>query len=334
VIVNTGQHYDENMSDIFFSELGILKPKYNLNIHGLSHGEMTGKMLSSIEKICMDEKPDWMLLYGDTNSTLAGALAASKLHIPIAHVESGLRSNNLSMPEEVNRIVTDRLSTLLFCPTEQAEKNLTREGYPLPCTGGRLQKIINVGDIMFDAVKKFSNKNINKASQEILSEVNGEYALATIHRPSNTDDFDNLKQIFSAFDEISKNMKVLFPIHPRTRKKVDDFGFTFDSGNVVMIEPVSYVTLQQLISKSKFVMTDSGGLQKEAYFHKKKCITLRDETEWSETVSSGWNTITGANFQKVVSAVNDIDIVPEEYVNYYGSGITGLDIISELKSNA
>ena len=334
MIVNTGQHYDENMSDIFFSELGILKPKYNLNIHGLSHGEMTGKMLSSIEKICMDEKPDWMLLYGDTNSTLAGALAASKLHIPIAHVESGLRSNNLSMPEEVNRIVTDRLSTLLFCPTEQAEKNLTREGYPLPCTGDRLQKIINVGDIMFDAVKKFSSKNLNNVSQEILSKVNGEYALATIHRPSNTDDFDNLKQIFSAFDEISKSMKVLFPIHPRTRKKVDDFGFTFDSENVVMIEPVSYITLQQLISKSKFVMTDSGGLQKEAYFHKKKCITLRDETEWSETVSSGWNTITGANFKKIVSAVNDIDIVPEEYVNYYGSGITGLDIIRELKSNA
>jgi len=322
------------MSDIFFIELGMSEPKYNLNIHSLSHGAMTGKMLERIEQICMDEKPDWVLLYGDTNSTLAGALAASKLHIPIAHVEAGLRSNNLSMPEEVNRIVTDRLSTLLLCPTEQAEKNLVDEGYPLPCTGNRMQRITNVGDIMFDAVKKFSVKSLNETAQEVLSKVDGSYALATIHRPSNTDDIDNLKQIFEAFDEISKNTKIVFPIHPRTRKKVADFGLSLDNESLIMIDPVSYVTLQQLISKSKFVMTDSGGLQKEAYFHKKKCITLREETEWSETVSSGWNTITGANFNKIIDAVNIIDLVPEDYVDYYGSGRTGLDIISELKLNA
>jgi len=334
VIVNTGQHYDKDMSDIFFSELGILEPRYNLSIHGLSHGVMTGRMLESIEKVCLEEKPDWMLLYGDTNSTLAGALAASKLGIPIAHVEAGLRSNNLSMPEEINRIVTDRLSTLLFCPTEQAEDNLRREGFPLPCTANRMQRIVNVGDIMLDAVKKFSNTILNNATQNVLSKVNGPFVLATIHRPSNTDDIQNLKQIFSAFEEISNDIKIVFPIHPRTRKKIADFGITFNEEKVMVINPLSYVTLQQIISHSEFVMTDSGGLQKEAYFHKKKCITLRDETEWLETVSSGWNTLTGASYEKIISAVNDIYKLPIDYVDYYGTGTTGLHIIGELKSNA
>lgn len=334
VIVNTGQHYDKDMSEIFFSELGILEPKYNLNISGLSHGVMTGRMLERIEEVCLEEKPDWMLLYGDTNSTLAGTLAASKLGIPIAHVEAGLRSNNLAMPEEVNRIVTDRLSSLLFCPTKQAEYNLRKEGFPLPCTGNRMQKVVNVGDIMFDAVKKFSNKTLNSDAQNVLSKANGPYALATIHRPSNTDDIQNLKQILSAFEEISKDIKIVFPVHPRTRKKIADFGITFDEEKVITINPLSYITLQQVIAHSEYVMTDSGGLQKEAYFHKKKCITLREETEWIETVVSGWNTLTGASYEKIISAVNNITKLTSEYVNYYGTGRTGLDIIGELKSNA
>jgi UDP-GlcNAc3NAcA epimerase len=275
-----------------------------------------------------------MLLYGDTNSTLAGTLAASKLGIPIAHVEAGLRSNNLAMPEEVNRIVTDRLASLLFCPTKQAEYNLRKEGFPLPCTGNRMQKVVNVGDIMFDAVKKFSNNTLNSDAQNVLSKANGPYALATIHRPSNTDDIQNLKQIFSAFEEISKDIKIVFPVHPRTRRKIADFGITFDEEKVITITPLSYITLQQVIANSEYVMTDSGGLQKEAYFHKKRCITLREETEWIETVVSGWNTLTGASYEKIISAVNNINKLTSEYVNYYGTGRTGLDIIGELKSNA
>lgn len=321
------------MSEIFFSELGIPEPKYNLNISSLSHGVMTGRMLERIEEVCLEEKPDWMLLYGDTNSTLAGALAASKLSIPIAHVEAGLRSNNLAMPEEINRIVTDRLSTLLFCPTEQAEDNLRKEGFPLPCSRNRMQKVLNVGDIMLDAVKKFSNNTLNDDSRNVMSKVNSPFILATIHRPSNTDNIQNLKQIFSAFDKISNNIKIVFPVHPRTRKKITDFGITFDQEKVITINPLSYITLQQIIARSEYVMTDSGGLQKEAYFHKKKCITLREETEWIETVESGWNTLTGASYEKIISAVKNIDKMTSEYINYYGTGRAGLDIICQLKSN-
>jgi UDP-GlcNAc3NAcA epimerase len=334
VIVNTGQHYDKDMSEVFFAELGIPEPKYNLNIHGLSHGVMTGRMLESLEKVCLNEEPDWVLLYGDTNSTLAGALAASKLNIPIVHVEAGLRSNNLSMPEEVNRIVTDRLSSLLLCPTALAEENLTREGFPLPCTASSGQRIVNVGDIMFDAVKKFSNKEVGELTKKVISRANGKFALATIHRPSNTDCKETLQEIFDAFSTISKTLKIILPIHPRTRKKIIDFDITFDRENIIVIDPAPYGALQHLISRAEFVMTDSGGLQKEAYFHRKKCITLRDETEWVETISSGWNTLTGSSFENILKAVDNVGTRPDEYVNFYGSGDTAKKIIAELKLNA
>lgn len=330
VIVNTGQHYDKGMSDVFFSELGIPDPKYNLNIHSLSHGSMTGRMLEGLEEVFLSEKPDWILLYGDTNSTLAGALAASKTQIPIAHIESGLRSHNMAMPEEINRIVTDRLSSLLLCPTPQSEENLLREGFPFPCSGYPLQRVVNVGDIMFDAVKKFSGGEADKITKEAISRVNGAYILATVHRPSNTDNQENLQQIFDALSEIANSVKVIVPVHPRTRKKLDDFGIVYDPKSVILIDPVSYVSLQVLISGSNFVITDSGGLQKEAYFHLKRCITLRDDTEWGETVTSGWNVLAGASRRNIIAAAT-MSSEPAEHVDFYGSGNAAKKIITELK---
>ena len=282
VIVHTGQHFDKNMSDIFFEELHIAQPKYFLNIHGGSHGQMTGKMIEAVEKVLFREEPDIVLVYGDTNSTLAGSLAAAKLNIPIAHVEAGLRSFNREMPEEINRVITDHLSNLLFCPTIKSVNNLENEGI----TDG----VFHVGDIMHDATlyaKKVLEKNPSKIRMS-SNLVEKKFALMTVHRQESTADERRFFEIMSFADTYAKENKleILFPVHPRVKQLIDGYQNT---SNFRFIEPLSYLETQYVISKARTVLTDSGGLQKEAYFHQVPCITLRSETEWLETIENGWN---------------------------------------------
>ncbi|MBE9504353.1 MAG: UDP-N-acetylglucosamine 2-epimerase (non-hydrolyzing), partial [Proteobacteria bacterium] len=294
VIVHTGQHYDRNMSDVFFEEMHIPKPNYLLDIHGLSHGAMTGQMLEKIEEVLMNEKPDMVLVYGDTNTTLASALAAAKLHIPVAHVEAGLRSFNRRMPEETNRVLTDHVSTILFCPTKQATENLKAEGivdsnteHELSAMSCKLpQKVALVGDVMLDAA--LYHKQYAKKPRFDLPE---EFILATIHRAENTDNAERLKSIFRAFEKICQEIPIILPLHPRTRKEIDahdflftnnDSQFTHNTSRFMLIDPVSYLEMIYLLERCSLVMTDSGGLQKEAFFFQKPCVTLRDETEWVE----------------------------------------------------
>ncbi len=308
-IIHTGQHYDSNMSQVFFEELNIPMPDYNLNIGSGRHGFQTGNMLIKIEEILEEEKPDCILVYGDTNSTLAGALAASKLLIPVAHVEAGLRSFNMKMPEEQNRILTDHISTYLFAPTEVAVKNLSKEGIT--------NNVYNVGDVMYDAVLHFSKLALQKT--DVLNKLNlnkGEYILATIHRAENTNDVNRLKNIVESFNEY--NGKIVIPLHPRTRKYMKDYGLKF-SDNVKIIEPIGYLEMLVLEMMSQKIVTDSGGLQKEAFFAKKPCITLRDETEWVETVENGWNVLVGTDKNKILDALNNfIPLSPQK--NYFGDG--------------
>lgn len=318
-IIHTGQHYDTNMSDIFFKEMGIPEPAVNLNINGGSHGEMTGKMLAAIESEIQIRKPDWVLVYGDTNSTLAGALAAAKLHIPVAHVEAGLRSFNRQMPEEINRVLTDHISALLFCPTKAAVVNLTNEGI----TKG----VHHVGDVMYDAAIVFAE--LSDAKSTILQELNlisKEFILATVHRAENTDDQTRLNNILAAFEQLDK--PVIFPIHPRTRQKISNFK----SNNIRFIEPLSFLDMVQLEKNSYCILTDSGGVQKEAYFHGVPCVTLRDETEWIETVDAGWNKVVGADTERICEAVRMVKT--GLLIHEYGNGQTSEAIIKFLKHNA
>jgi UDP-GlcNAc3NAcA epimerase len=268
------------MSEVFFRELDIPSPTHNLGIHGGRHGDMTGKMLGGIERVILEEKPDWVLVYGDTNSTLAGALAAAKLHVPIAHVEAGLRSFNRRMPEEINRVLTDHVSALLLCPTYVAVANLRNEGI--------VEGVHMVGDVMMDATiagMKIAQKQ--SKIQEALGLKDGEYSLATIHRAENTDDPKRLAEVVAYLDERAKNVSVVLPLHPRTKEALEKSYIRLSAVRVV--EPVGYLDMQRLLSGSVEVFTDSGGVQKEAYFHQKQCTTLRDETEWIETVEAGWN---------------------------------------------
>jgi UDP-GlcNAc3NAcA epimerase len=293
VIVHTGQHFDNNMSQVFFDEMEIPTPDYNLEISGLNHGAMTGRMLEKIEEILLKEKPDYVLVYGDTNSTLAGALAASKLHIPVVHVEAGLRSFEMRMPEEVNRILTDRISSILFCPTSTAIKNLEAEGYAkIDC------KIILSGDVMYDAVQYYQSK-IETNSTVIQKEnlANKTFILATLHRAENTNDPTRLKEICDAFNEINQDVEIVLPLHPRTKSFLITQGIKL---NAHLIDPVGYFDMLALLKNCSMVMTDSGGLQKEAYFFNKFCLTLRDQTEWVELVDAGANTLVGASMQKIV----------------------------------
>ncbi|HFU75887.1 MAG TPA: UDP-N-acetylglucosamine 2-epimerase (non-hydrolyzing), partial [Arcobacter sp.] len=254
VIVHTGQHYDANMSDIFFEEMKIPKPNYFLGIGGKTHGAMTGQMIEKIEEVALNEKPDWIMVYGDTNSTLAGAIVASKLHIKLAHIEAGLRSFNMQMPEEVNRILTDRVSDILFCPTTTAIENLKKEGFEnFEC------KIVNSGDVMYDGALFYKNL---AAKPDI--EIKNNYILCTIHRAENTDNEDRLKEIFEALNEIAKEMQIILPLHPRTKQKIKNLSLSLD--NITIIDPVGYLEMVWLIDNCTLVMTDSGGLQKEAYF--------------------------------------------------------------------
>lgn len=322
IIVHTGQHFDKNMSDIFFDEMQLSKPHYHLNINGLSHGAMTGQMLEKIEEVLLKEKPDWVLVYGDTNSTLAGALAASKLHIKIAHVEAGLRSFNMQMPEEVNRILTDRISTILFCPTDTALENLQKEGYnTLECS------VVKSGDVMQDGALFYADLAV-KPKIEIADE----FLLCTIHRAENTDDEQRLKSIFEALNQIAQEKQIVLPLHPRTKKILKTINQEL-STNIFIIDPVGYLEMVWLLKHCILVMTDSGGLQKEAYFFEKQCITLRDETEWKELIDCGANTLVGADKDKILEVYRRHSIfnIQHSKLNLYGSGKACEKIVRSLR---
>ena len=334
ILVHTGQHFDANMSEIFFAQMDIPKPDYNLEISGLNHGAMTGRMLEKIEQVLLDEKPDRVLVYGDTNSTLAGALAASKLHIPVAHVEAGLRSFNMRMPEEINRIVTDRLSDKLFCPTDTAVKNLKREGFE----DFKGCQIIKSGDVMQDAAIYYASKAQPPELPAGGVSIDEPFALVTLHRAENTDDPQRLSDIFLALIEVCRKLPLLMPIHPRTSIKLNSLGlnfgkFLFPHERFCLIDPVGYLEMVFLLQRCCLVLTDSGGLQKEAFFFQKPCITLRDETEWVELVESGFNMLTGDNKMKIIEAVDKMKhVAVADYNGLYGSGHACERIVDALLS--
>jgi UDP-GlcNAc3NAcA epimerase len=323
IIVHTGQHYDTNLSDVFFEEMEIPKPKHHLGISAKSHGAMTGEMLTGVESICLNEKPNLVLVYGDTNSTLAGALAASKLHIPVAHVEAGLRSFNMKMPEEVNRILTDRISKYLFCPTYTAIKNLELEGYKnFPC------QIYQTGDVMYDAALYYSKRSSEKA--QVAKNLGLEsFVLCTVHRAENTDSIERLSGIFKALSEIGSKIPVVLPLHPRTRKYLESYQVS--TKGVKIIDPVGYFDMLELLKKSSLVITDSGGLQKESYFFDKACITLRDETEWTELVDAGHNVLAGTSAEIILEKFQVMkEKKPTWIKGIYGQGDASEKIVKKL----
>lgn len=304
IIIHTGQHFDENMSAIFFDEMHIPKPQYQLNINSLGHGAMTGRMLEEIEKILVLEKPVFVLVYGDTNSTLAGALAAKKLNIKVIHVEAGLRSFNMAMPEEINRILTDRISDICFCPTENAVKLMKEEA-------NKHTAIVLAGDVMEDAALFFAGKSYNRNNFK-------NYVLATIHRQENTDDLQNLSSIIEALNVINENTQVVIPLHPRTRLILEKNNIIFEGQ---IIEPVGYLEMIDLIQNANLIITDSGGLQKEAFFFDKYCITIREQTEWIELVEHGYNFITGSDKGKILECYLACKDKPfDKKHNFYGGG--------------
>lgn len=322
ILIHTGQHFDPNMSDIFFNEMGIPAPNYKLNIHSLSHGAMTGRMLEAIEEILLREQPHMVLVFGDTNSTLAGALAAKKLHIPVAHVEAGLRSFNMRMPEEVNRILTDRISDLLFCPTQSAVENLQQEGFKAP-----QNKVVLCGDIMQDSMNFFGQFAPKRSEIKELKKMDS-YVLCTLHRAENTNHIERLKSIIEGLNQIHQNIPVLLPLHPRTAQILKDQQIPYQ---FKIIEPVGYLTMISLLKHSSLVLTDSGGLQKEAYMNQKYCITLRDETEWVELTQAGVNFIAGANSQTMVTLAQKYLSLPfKGPKNLYGDGKTAQHIVTEM----
>jgi UDP-GlcNAc3NAcA epimerase len=321
-IIHTGQHYDANMSDIFFSELNMSKPTWTLNHGGGTHGEMTAKMLMDLERIFAQEKPDAVLVYGDTNSTLAGALAAAKLNIPIMHVEAGLRSFNTRMPEEINRVLTDKLSKRLYCPTQTSVSNLVKEGHQ--------DGIVLAGDVMYDICLEMSALAKQKSTMfDHLNLSDNQYIFSTIHRAENTDDHTRLSSIASSLGEISEHTKVVFPVHPRTKQKIELLGLRKNLNKVVLTDPIGYIDLLALVSSAYAVVTDSGGLQKEAYFLKTPCITLRSETEWVETLGTGWNCLVEPHGSNLTSAVRSIAI-PKEWEPLYGDGNAGTKIAQDI----
>ncbi len=303
--------------------MNIPTPKYNLGINSLSHGAMTGRMIEDIENILIKEKADWLLVYGDTNSTLAGAIAASKINVKIAHVEAGLRSFNMKMPEEVNRILTDRVSNVLFCPTQKAVDNLSNEGYQHFNVD-----IIQCGDVMYDSALLFKEQ-----AQAVPNVDKNNYALVTLHRAENTDDIERLNEIMGALEALSSQVDIVFPIHPRTLKVLKNINYDFSSSNIQFIDPVGYLQVIYLIDNSKIILTDSGGLQKEAFFYKKPCVTLRDETEWVELVELGVNILTGASKANIINAYNKLlNINFKHQENIYGDGDTSKMIVEYFKT--
>lgn len=318
ILIHTGQHYDQNMSDIFFDELSIPRPKYNLGIGGGSHGEMTGRQLEEIEKVLLIERPDMVLVYGDTNSTLAGALSAVKLHIPVAHVEAGLRSYNKKMPEEINRIATDHVSDILFAPTESAVVNLGREGISK-------DRVHNVGDVMYDAAIYYKGVAKKPVWFDALGLEFESFILSTVHRAENTDDRYKLANILDGLGKSAKD--IILPLHPRTRQKIEQTGIHI-ANNIRITDPVGYLEMVWLESACEKVITDSGGVQKEAYFHGKHCVTMREETEWVELVESGWNALVGTHPTRIAEELNTIPRI--KYNPNYGSGDAAVAIVDIL----
>lgn len=323
IIIHTGQHFSDNMSDIFFKELDLPKPKYNLGINNCSHGEMTGRMIIEIEKILIEERPDFVIVYGDTNSTLAGAIATKKLNIKLVHIEAGLRSFNMQMPEETNRILTDRISDYLFCPTQNAYNNLCIEGYnKFNC------KVLNYGDVMYDSMLYYSD-----FAKKPDIEIPDNYVLATIHRQDNTDIKTNLLSICLALNEIKNQTNIILPIHPRTRKKLPFICNELLKG-ITVIEPVGYLEMLYLTKNCNLVITDSGGLQKEAYFNKKPCIVLRNETEWIELIENKVAFLCGTDRDKILSTYNDINKTDFNFSkNIFGFGSASKTIIWQLMND-
>jgi len=328
VIIHTGQHYDANMSDIFFEEMGIPMPDYNLGIGGKTHGAMTGQMLEAIEQVLFKEKPDAVIVYGDTNSTLAGALAAIKLGLPIAHVEAGLRSFNMNMPEEINRIMTDRVSTWLFAPTTEAVKNLEKEGV------GQ-ERILMCGDVMYD-VALYQSKKLDEQNDAWLDGLGlnkKDYILATVHRAENTDSDTRLNAIFDGLIRLTQETTVVLPLHPRTKAVLQKLGRLEEvERELRVLPPQGYLQMVQLEQHAGLIATDSGGVQKEAYFYRVPCVTLRNETEWTETVNSGWNHLVKPNtaeaiYQTVKAALGQSG----EDIELYGDGNAAHKIVSAIK---
>jgi len=335
VLIHTGQHYDYYMSAVFFAQLDIPEPHYNLGVGSASHGRQTGEMLSRVEEVLFKEKPDSVLVYGDTNSTLAGALAAAKpcfdkvstsstrrlrTSIPVAHIEAGLRSFNREMPEEINRVLTDHVSDLLFCPTETEVRNLAREGIT--------EGVHNVGDVMYDAV--LYNISIAQERSCILQKLGLKpkgYLLTTIHRPSNTDDEKNLRSILTAFNEIEET--IVFPAHPRTSQAIERLSYPLEP-HVMLIEPVSYLDMLVLERNARLILTDSGGVQKEAYFLAVPCVTLREETEWVETVESGWNVLVGPDAERIIEVAREFQPIGRQSA-IFGNGRAS-EMIAKLLS--
>lgn len=321
VLVHTGQHFDANMSDVFFDQLAIPRPDYQLDIHGGSHGDMTGRMLIEIEKVMLQEKPDWVLVYGDTNSTLAGALASAKLHIPVAHVEAGLRSFNMQMPEEINRILTDQISRILFCPTNSAIANLEREGF-----ADKPIEVMQVGDVMQDSAEFFAQR----ATQPQDFSIADGFILTTLHRAENTDNPERLAAIVEALNHLHHNVApVVLPLHPRTRNLIAQQGLILD---VYLIDPVGYLEMIWLLQRTGLVLTDSGGVQKEAFFFGKACVTMRDQTEWVELIEVGANELVGADTHAIIdAATRNLGRTVKDKQSLYGGGVAAKRIVEQLK---
>jgi len=321
VLVHTGQHYDANMSDIFFSELDIPKPKYHLQVGGGTHGENTGRMIERIERVLLDEKADCLIVYGDTNSTLAGAIAASKLALPIAHVEAGLRSYNRKMPEEINRILTDHVSHFLFTPTDLATQNLLQEGIDA-------KRIQQVGDLMLDAALFYQNK----AQPVGELKIDKDFIICTFHRAENINDETRFSNIINALNIVGKDIKVVIPLHPRTKKMLTKMNVNFN--HLIFIEPVGYLQMIWLLKQCVLVVTDSGGLQKEAFFFGKPCVTTRNETEWVELVDYGANRLVGSDPEKIILAIQEMYFQTIVFCNkFYGEGFAADRIVEELRKH-
>ena len=347
ILVHTGQHYDYEMSQVFFDELGLKAPDYHLGVGSGTHGYQTGEMLKRIEEVLSKEKPNLVMVYGDTNSTLAGALAAAKLHIPVAHVEAGLRSFNRKMPEEINRVLTDHVSDLLFCPTETAVKNLRREGFTHIVNEGKLflleeevhipegnpgPLVLNVGDVMYDAALMYLE--LAEGRSTILDQLGLQpksYALATVHRAENTDAPERLKGIFQGLAKLAQEgLKVVLPLHPRTRKALAWLSLKEEPNGLLLIDPVSYLDMLILEKNARVILTDSGGVQKEAFFFKVSCVTLREETEWVETVETGWNVLMGSDPARIYRVA--LEARPGVESTWpYGDGRAGQRIVQWLK---
>jgi len=322
-LVHTGQHYDHLMSAVFFEEMGLPSPDVNLGVGSDTHARQTAQMMIGIEEILKEQQPDWALVYGDTNSTLAGALAAAKLGVPLAHVEAGLRSFNRSMPEEHNRVLTDHCANLLLCPTRTAVANLGREGI--------ISGVHQVGDTMYDVILQYADTARRRPIVSELGLSRKQYYLATVHRPSNTDDPARLRNLLEAFAAL--DAPVVFPVHPRTRQKIDELGRLTLSPVLRLIEPAGYLDMLALEQGARAILTDSGGVQKEAFFCGVPCITLREETEWTETVDSGWNTLTGADPAAIAEAARRSP-PPASPPGLFGDGKAATRIVSHLESDS